>query len=87
MIMLEQIHRTFEHETAHLSRDEQISLAIHVASSFNSTASDLMKERDEEHGVDGVVRGSSLERQIQLARREIATWPESVKRAMKIQDE
>jgi hypothetical protein len=35
--------------------------------------------------VEGVVAGSNLERQIQLARAEIATWPASVKRAMNIQ--
>jgi hypothetical protein len=34
--------------------------------------------------VEGVVAGSDLEKQIQFARAEIAKWPESVKRAMKI---
>jgi hypothetical protein len=44
VIMLEQLHKTFEHDTAHLSRDEQISLAIAAANSFNSVASDLLAE-------------------------------------------
>ena len=49
---------------------------------FNEPASGLETFSEP---VEGVVRGSSLEREINRARAEIATWPESVKRAMKIQ--
>jgi hypothetical protein len=36
--------------------------------------------------IQGVVRGSHLEEQIDLARKTIAVWPDDVKRAMNIQD-
>jgi hypothetical protein len=48
MLLSEELHSNFGHETAHLSRDEQIRMAIYVANSFNNVAAELIQEREEE---------------------------------------
>lgn len=62
---------------------------------LNSTEADMIEgvltdirraAVETETRVEGVVPGSSLERQIQLARKAIAGWPDDVKRAMRIND-
>lgn len=47
-ITMEQLVNLWAGEVAHLSQDEQISLAISAATTFNNVAADMIKERDEE---------------------------------------